>query len=475
MISNQLITKILQKIEFNVTPGQKVLLNKLSDFVINIGLKNNAAFIIKGYAGTGKTSIVSYLVKTLAEIGLKSVLLAPTGRAAKVFSTFAGKTAYTVHKKIYRQKSSKDGFGKFALNRNLHKNTIFIIDEASMISNSSYDASIFGSGRLLDDIIEYVAQGEKCKLILLGDVAQLPPVGLTISPALERKTIENYGWLVEEVELTEVVRQKENSFILQNATQLRNNLAEDNFSIPKINFSNQYDVKRISGEDLIELISDYYDKDGIEETIVVCRSNKRANKYNEGIRRSILWKEDEISIGDLLMVVKNNYFWTDEDENLDFIANGDTFEVTRIKNYEDLYGYRFANITAKFVDYDNYEIDVKIFLDSIYIEKASFSQKENKELYYNILEDYSSIKSRKTQYEKVKNNPYFNALQVKFAYAITCHKAQGGQWKNVFVDLGYFTDDKMDKEYLRWLYTAFTRARNNLFLINFPKQFFTEE
>jgi len=277
---------------------------------------------------------------------------------------------------------------------------------------------------------------------------------------------------IYEVELKEVVRQKKHSDILANATLLRQNLTELDFEKPVFQIGEESDVEKISGEDLVETITMSYDRYGLSSTIVVCRSNKNANKYNEGIRRTILWKESEIALGDLMMVVKNNYFWIEENEEIDFIANGDIFEIVRIKNYEELYGYRYANITARFVDYHDLEIDLKIFLDTIMLEKAAFSQDENKELYYQVLDDYKHIKNRKSQYEAVRNNPYFNALQVKFAYAVTCHKAQGGQWKNVFVDQGYFTDDGVNEEYMRWLYTAITRSTDKLYLVNFPKEFF---
>lgn len=472
MISRHFISKILQKTNFILTVDQELLLDKIAEFCLNIGSKNREAFIIKGYAGTGKTTIISILIEALNEIGIKTVLLAPTGRAAKVFGNISGKSAFTIHKKIYRQKSSKDGFGKFVLNKNLHTNTLFIIDEASMISNSQADASLFGSGKLLDDIINYVFEAKNCKLIFLGDVAQLPPVGLSISPALDSKFIESYGIGVTQVVLKEVVRQKKESNILKNATIIRKNISNENLVIPSITANDNTDVHRINGNDLIEFISDNYDKSGLSETIIVCRSNKRANKYNEGIRNSILWHEEEIATGDLMMVVKNNYYWVEDINELEFIANGDIFEIIRIKKYEERYGHRFANITARFSDHNNVEVDLKIFLDSIYIDKASFSQEENRELYQNVLEDYIHITNKKKQFEQIRNNECFNALQVKFAYAITCHKAQGGQWKNVFVDQGYFKDDMINLEYLRWLYTAITRATEKLYLINFPKEFY---
>ncbi|MBE9467599.1 MAG: AAA family ATPase [Bacteroidetes bacterium] len=475
MIKNNILDLFKENFKYKPTKNQEKLIYELTNLIINFERqhKDNEIFLLKGYAGTGKTTIISSFVKILNNLHLKTVLLAPTGRAAKVLSFYSGKNAYTIHKKIYRQKSAKDGFGKFVLNKNLHSYTFFIVDEASMISNSSNEATMFGSGRLLEDLIEYVYNDKKCMLIIVGDTAQLPPVGIDTSPALECDILEGYNLKVNELELTEVIRQSFNSGILFNATKLRVQIKEKpmEFFFPKIKLKGFEDINKISGEDLIDEISTAYDKYGIEETIVVSRSNKRANKYNQGIRNSILYREEEISAGDYLMIVKNNYHWLGEDEKIDFIANGDIVEITRIKSYQEKYGIRFADVTIRFVDYD-LEIDTKIMLSTLSIETASLNYEQNKKLYYSVLADYSDIKSKKTQYELVKKDPFFNALQVKFSYAITCHKSQGGQWKAVFVDQGYLNDDMLNVEYLRWLYTAITRSTEKLYLVNFKSEFF---
>ncbi|MDX9882431.1 MAG: AAA family ATPase [Prolixibacteraceae bacterium] len=475
MIKNHIQSEIFRHLNYPPTPGQDLLAKKLAGFVVEAD--ENAVFILKGYAGTGKTTMLSAFVKTLTGFKFRPVLLAPTGRAAKVLSSYCGQPAYTVHKIIYRQQSSSDGTGRFVLNKNLVKDAFFIVDEASMISNESAETSIFGSGRLLDDLVEFVYSGTNCRLVLVGDTAQLPPVGLNVSPALLVPDIEMYDLNVTEVELTEVVRQQEDSGILSNATTIRRIITEghyqgDYFPIGLAGFN---DIKRIGGQELIEEILDCYHKYGEQETMVVTRSNKRANKFNEGIRRSILYKENEISVGDLLMVVKNNYFWLNENENVDFIANGDIVEITAVGKYEEIYGFRFANVGLRFVDYKNLEIDCKIFLDTLAIETAAMSNEDNRRLFEAVSEDYMDIRSRKKRWEKIRENEYFNALQVKFAYAVTCHKAQGGQWKAVFIDQGYLVEDMLNVEYLRWMYTAFTRPTEKLYLVNFNKEFFGDD
>ena len=345
-----------------------------------------------------------------------------------------------------------------------------------MISNQSSEYTNFGSGRLLDDLVEYTYNNKGCKLIVVGDTAQLPPVGLPISPALDASELGMYGLDVVEVELKDVVRQSADSGILLNATNLRDYIGEDEHSdwsgFFPIELSGFSDISRISGEDLIETISSCYDQYGREETMVVTRSNKRANRFNQGIRASILYQESEISIGDLLMVVKNNYYWLGDDEKMDFIANGDIAEIVRIGRYEELYGFRFANVSIRFIDYKDIEIDCKIFLETLNIETSSFPFEVQRKLYEAVAEDYLDIRDKKKRWEKIRDNEYFNALQVKFAYAVTCHKAQGGQWKSVFVDLGYVTEEMIDREYLRWIYTAFTRPVDKLYLVNFSKEFF---
>ena len=475
MLKKHIKEQICLNLGFVPTAGQKSLAGKLADFITQG--EEDALFLLKGYAGTGKTSMLNALVKTLDAFKFQTILLAPTGRAAKVLASYTGKSAYTIHKKIYRQKSSTDGFGRFVLDKNLMKNCFFIVDEASMISNSSVEGSVFGSGQLLDDLYEFVYTGQNCKLILVGDTAQLPPVGMAISPALNQNELELYGAEVVEHELVEVVRQELDSGILHNATRIRNLVSDLHFPatyfpIETINFP---DINRISGGALIDKISSCYDQFGEQQTIVITRSNKRANKFNEGIRSTILYREAELTVGDLLMVVKNNYFWLGEDEKLDFIANGDIVQVQSIYNYEELYGFRFANVCLKFIDYDDLEIDCKIILETLSIETASLSYEENQHLYEAVAEDYADIRSKKKRWEKIKENKYFNALQVKFAYAVTCHKAQGGQWDAVFVDQGYLVEDMLNVEYLRWLYTAFTRPVKELYLVNFNKQFFDGE
>ncbi len=474
MLNNHLCSRILENLDFAPTSGQTLLAEKLSTFVTS-PIEGNI-FLIKGFAGTGKTSMIAALVKTLEEFKISVALLAPTGRAAKVLAAYTGKSAYTIHKKIYRQKSTTDGMSKFSLDRNLSKNTFFIVDEASMLANNGGEASIFGSGQVLDDLYEYVSMGNNCKLILIGDTAQLPPVGMEISPALDEQELGLYGVDVKSVELTEVVRQSIDSGILHNATAIRQLIADGMFygNYFPIKVEGFPDIKRIGGGDLIETVSACYDKYGEQQTTVVTRSNKRANKYNQGIRSTILYKEEQLTAGDLLMIVKNNYFWLPEDEKVDFIANGDTAEVVRIKKHEDLYGFRFADVTLRFVDYEGLELDCKIILDTLDIETASLTYEDSNRLFHAVSEDYADIRSKKKRWEKIKNNPHFNALQVKFAYAVTCHKAQGGQWDAVFIDQGYLVEDMLNVEFLRWLYTAFTRSVKELYLVNFNKQFFEE-
>ncbi len=474
MIKNHLKALLTQKLPFDPTGCQSELIAGLAGFISSE--EQDKIMLIKGFAGTGKTTMINVLTQTLKLLKISVVLMAPTGRAAKVMSGYTSMPAFTIHKKIYRQQSSADGMGRFVLDKNLHKDTWFVVDEASMISNENNEFSVFGSGRLLDDLLEYVYSGTNCRLVLVGDTAQLPPVGLTVSPALNAVGLKEHGFEVAEYILTEVVRQASGSGILSCATQIRKYIEEDN---PKgffqFNLNHFDDVVRISGEELIERISSCYDKYGIFDTTIVIRSNKRANLYNKGIRGSILYRENEMEKGDLLMIVKNNYYWIDEDKKLDFIANGDIAEVISIYGYEELYGFRFADVCLRFVDYEDVEIDCKIFLDTLAIESASFSSGQNRQLFEAVSEDYQEIRNKQKRWKKIRENPYFNALQVKYAYALTCHKAQGGQWKAVFVDHGYLVEDMLDREYYRWLYTAFTRPVEKLFLVNFNKNFFEEQ
>ncbi len=473
MLKNHIVSHLEDNLSYAPTTSQRKLFGTLARFMLD--RHKREVLMITGYAGTGKTTTVKSLIQTLAAFKIKSLLMAPTGRAAKVLSAYSGRPAYTIHKKIYRQKSSSEGFGDFLLDRNLHQNTYFIVDEASMISNQSLEAAIFGSGRLLDDLVEYVYQGTGCKLVLIGDSAQLPPVRMELSPALDPAQMEGYGLNVRQAFLSEILRQSAESGILYNATLIRKLIDSGKDEFPRLQMEGFPDIERVSGEELIELLSDTYDHYGEEETVVVTRSNKRANMFNQGIRNQILWREEELAVGDFIMVVKNNYYWIDQEEKLDFIANGDIAEIIKIHGYQELYGFHFADLRLRLVDYDDIELDAKILMDTIHVNQASLSREENKKLFYNVLEDYQDLTTKKARYQKVKENPFFNALQVKFAYAVTCHKAQGGQWKVVFVDHGYLNEEMINKEFYRWLYTAFTRATEKLYLINFHKLFFGEE
>jgi exodeoxyribonuclease-5 len=452
------------------TDDQSGALKKLASYICDNN--NDVIFLMTGYAGTGKTSIISSIVKTLGLLRMRTVLLAPTGRAAKVLSSYSGSQAFTIHKKIYRQKSSKDGIGSFSLDRNLHRDTFFIVDEASMVSNTSGDSSIFGSGRLLDDLIEYVYSGTDCKLILVGDTAQLPPVGSSLSPALDPAALGEYGFGLISCELKQVVRQSETSGVLMNATGVRLQVAGNDLVHPYLDCANFDDVKRITGEELIEEISSAYGYCGLEGTIIVVNSNKMANRYNQGIRNRIFFREEEVSPGDMVMVVKNNYYILEEDEGgTGFIANGDIAEIKRIRKYEERYGFRFADMLLKFPDY-NLELESKVMLDVLHLDTPALPSEKNRELFQNILEDYIHIRTRRKQYEAVRNDPFFNALQIKFAYAVTCHKAQGGQWERVFIDQGMFNRNEITIDYLRWLYTALTRSTGRIYLVNFSDEWF---
>lgn len=471
MLKNHVKALLEQNLLFAPTHCQSDLMAGLADFITSG--EQDKIMLIKGFAGTGKTTMINALTQSLKLLKIRTVLLAPTGRAAKVMAGYTSMPAFTIHKKIYRQQSSADGMGRFVLDKNLHKNTWFVVDEASMISNENNENSVFGSGRLLNDLLEYVYSGTNCRLILVGDTAQLPPVGLAVSPALDAENIQKEGFDVVEYVLTEVVRQAAGSGILSCATQIRQRIEEGIFTgFFQFDLHLFDDVIRVSGDELIERISSCYSKYGIFETTIVTRSNKRANLYNKGIRGSILYRENEIERGDLLMVVKNNYYWMDEASKLEFIANGDIAEVVSIYGYQELYGFRFADVCLRFVDYDDVELDCKIFLDTLSIESASFSYEQNRRLFEAVSEDYLDIPNKRERWKKIKENPHFNALQVKYAYALTCHKAQGGQWKAVFVDHGYLTEEMLDNEYYRWLYTAFTRPVEKLFLVNFHKSFF---
>jgi exodeoxyribonuclease-5 len=471
MLENFITAKILDNLEFQPTQGQKALIVELGEFIA----ANDPAqvMMIKGYAGTGKTTLLNSLVRTLLSLKQKCVLLAPTGRAAKVLGAYTGSAAWTIHKKIYRQKAGRDGLGEFVLDRNPHKNTYFIVDEASMIGDRSADA-VFGSGDLLRDLLDYIRSGVSCRLVLVGDTAQLPPVGLDISPALQRGRLEAFGYEVKEIELTDIVRQAADSGILFNATSIRKLITERVVDYPVFDFKSFGDVRLLGGEDLLEAIGASYDRYGTGETIVVTRSNKRANRFNAGIRSQILWREEQMSPGDLLMAVKNNYFWKDEENRIDFIANGDIVRVERVLGTEEVHGHRFADVELTMPDYHDLALQAKLLLDVIDMDGPSLDREQQRTLYDSVAEDYPDAVNRHQVATKIATDPYYNALQVKFSYAVTCHKSQGGQWKSVFLDQGFFTDEMLTLDYLRWLYTAFTRASENLYLVNMARQFIPE-
>lgn len=474
MNQQEFSTILLQHFPFEAKGGQRQLFTKLSAFIL--GKNSDQIFVIKGYAGTGKTTIVRSLVQSLPAVNGKTVLLAPTGRAAKVLSNYTKKQAYTIHKKIYYRKPENEGGLAFTLQQNLHTDTIFVVDEASMISSSGglNDNGFFGGGSLLDDLIRYVFSGTNCKLIFIGDTAQLPPVGLDVSPALDIDFLKaSYYFQVDWLELTEVVRQTENSGILTNATAIRNQINEDRNSKPNFILNSFKDIVRLGGDELEDALNDAYNKYGAEDTMVISRSNKRANIFNQQIRARIRWQENELSSGDYMMVVKNNYFWLPEESKAGFIANGDIIQLMSIGKIQEMHGFRFADVRMRMIDYpDEPELETRLLLDTIMSESPALSQTENKRLYESVSSDYGDIADKRLRLKKVKEDGFFNALQVKFSYAVTCHKAQGGQWPCVFVEQGYLTDEMINTEYLRWLYTAVSRASEKLYLVNFNKDFF---
>ena len=462
MIERFLTQQIISQLPFVPTEEQNSLIVQLGQFLASHD--PDKCFILRGYAGTGKTTVISALVKAMQTLNQTTILLAPTGRAAKVIAAYSGHAAYTIHKKIYRQHSL--GEMRFGLNDNLYKNALFIVDEASMISNLPTENSIFGTGRLLDDLITYVYSGDHCSLLLLGDDAQLPPVGQPNSPALERTKLESYGLHVSEFQLTQVVRQALESGILHNATTLRNRLSVNDVNKrPNIELSQFTDIHKLEGQEVLESLEKSYAMVGSEETIVLTRTNRRTNLYNQGIRSRILWKDDEISNGDRLMVVKNNYFWTKDYEGIEFLANGDMFEIKRIRNFREMYGYRFADASLKSVDYD-WEIDTIIWLDTLFTDSPDNNYEMQRTLFERVAEDYPEIRNHRELVKAVYENNYYNALQVRFAYSVTCHKAQGGQWQHVYIDQGTLQDEQINTDYYRWLYTALTRATKQIYLIN---------
>ena len=468
MKNNHIIDRILQFFPYQPTREQQSALTEIAAFIYS---QENNLLLLKGYAGTGKTSLLGALVKAMSFLNQKTILMAPTGRAAKVFSGYAGQKAYTIHKKIYRQKSFSTEFVGFSIVENLHTHTLFIVDESSMISNRPAGTYSFGSGYLLNDLIQYVSSGANCKLILMGDTAQLPPVLEEESPALNINSLMKYVSQINEISLTEVVRQDKESGILFNATHLRESLRKSKCNLyPKIQLKPFADMKKVNGEDFVEALATAYSRDGIDETMLICRSNKRANQYNNGIRNRILYREDEISSGDRLMVVKNNYFRTEQLQEMDFMANGEMMEVLRVHRTYSIYGFRFCDLLVRLQDYD-LELDIRVLLDTLQEESPSLSKEQNDKLFNQIMDDYDDISTKAEKIKKLKSDPFYNAVQIKYAYAITCHKAQGGQWKNVFIDIGYVTQEMLGENFYRWLYTAVTRATQQLYFINLPQEF----
>ena len=468
MIQKHFSEIVIRKFGFELSSSQNEAVEKFTDFLFN--KEDDGIFLLKGYAGTGKTSLVAAIVNAMISLKYKVVLLAPTGRAAKVFASYAGHTAFTIHKNIYRQKSAADGEGVFSLGFNTLSDAVFFVDEASMISNMDVEGN-FGSGRLLDDLVEFVYNGRNNRLVLIGDVAQLPPVGLMISPALDKQELEAaYNFRVTEVNLVDVMRQVDKSGILQNATLVRAMIGSNSNRFV-LNLMDFPDVFRIEGGELLEAIDTCYGKYGEDETIVVCRSNKRANRFNEGIRRTILYREEEFCSGDRIMIVRNNYFWGVDYEKIDFIANGDMATVVRVGKSAQLYGFRFAKAVLRIDSYAE-EITAWVILDTLMSDFPALTYDQLRSFYHAVEADYGDISSKKKRFEKIRENEYYNALQIKFAYAVTCHKAQGGQWDAVFIDQGFLTDDMLTDEYWRWLYTAITRARKRVYFVNFRKDFF---
>lgn len=478
MIIDELKYKILQQFGFPPTQEQAHALEVFAEFLTD--RDPHAVMILRGSAGTGKTTLSGAIVRTLKEIRQKVMLLAPTGRAAKVFSLNSGSPAYTIHRRIYREKSFSGVEGQFNLNDNLYTDTLFMVDEASMIANMGLGGMSFGSGCLLDDLVHFVYQGRNDRLLLIGDKAQLPPVGEEESPALHAAMLEGYGLKVYECDLNEVLRQSEESGILYNATMIRQMITHDDITqLPKIHFAGYSDIKPMPGAELIEALADSYHHVGLDDTIVVTRSNKRANIFNQGIRNMVLDREEELSQGDILMIVKNNYYWMEEERKSNnklqsndipaFLANGDRAKVLKVRRRIDLYGFRFATLLLQFPDYDNYELEATVLLDTLTSEAPALTHEQQEQLFYQIEEDYQDIPLKADRMKAIQQDQFFNALQVKFAYAVTCHKAQGGQWAHVYVDQGYMTDDMLNPDYIHWLYTAFTRATEMLYLVNWPE------
>ena len=473
MIQDELKYRIIQVLGLPPTPEQAKALDVFTQFMTD--RSDQVVMILRGSAGTGKTTLAGAIVKAMVALKQKLILLAPTGRAAKVFALHSGHAAYTIHRRIYRQKSAGD-LSSFNLNDNLNRDTLFIVDEASMISNLGLGETAFGSGCLLDDLMQFVYSGQNCRLLLIGDRAQLPPVGEEESPALSCQMLRGYGMRVYEADLNQVLRQSEDSGILWNATMIRGLWSGEAgmVSLPKIRFQGFSDIQVVTGDELVDTLSSSYYQVGMDETIVITRSNKRANIYNQGIRNMVLDRDDELCRGDLLMIVKNNYYWTtqqaapDGGATIPFLANGDRAVVQRVRHVHELYGFRFAEVTMTLPDYDDYELTATVCLDTLTSEAPALTREQQEQLFNAVMEDYADITVKAERIKKLKSDRYYNALQIKFAYAVTCHKAQGGQWAHVYLDQGYMTDDMLTPDYIHWLYTAFTRATEKLLLVNWP-------
>jgi exodeoxyribonuclease-5 len=470
MLNTYIARQIYEKISFETTFSQKKVVEMLSDYLSEP--KTEQIFVLNGYAGTGKTTLLAAVVEVLDAMQVPTVLLAPTGRAAKVLSRYCHREALTIHKRIYRERTTADYESHFSLDVNKERGAVFIVDEASMLADATSEGQIFGSGSLLDDLIKYIRSGRDCRLILVGDNAQLPPVGSAFSPALDEGVMSGYGDVVY-ASMDDVVRQQAESGILFNATMLRCMLENGIHEVPQLDMSFS-DVESISGGEVMEKVQECYDRYGRDETIIITRSNRRANRYNEGVRRYNLSAEEAIESGDCLMVVKNNYYYTEREKEcpMSFAANGDVVQLRKIYRFEDFYGFHFADALLSFPDYNDFELRCRILLDTISSESPSLTREESRRLLQEVEQDYLDIKSRIKRLKEIRENPHFNAVQVKFAYAITCHKAQGGQWKAVFVDRALFGDEEMTADMLRWLYTAFTRATERLYLVNFDERFF---
>ncbi|MDD7317971.1 MAG: AAA family ATPase [Prevotella sp.] len=475
MIKDIFTGEICRAFGFVPTTEQAAAIDVFGSFVTC--RDDRSAMILRGSAGTGKTSLAGAMVRAMRALNRNVVLMAPTGRAAKVFSLNAGCPAHTIHHCIYRRKTYTGEDTPFSLNFNKHRYTLFIVDEASMISSGSGIQSIFGSGQLLDDLISFVYGGQQCRLMLIGDKAQLPPVGESESPALSPTVIEGYGISVFLSDLNEVLRQSAESGILWNATLIRSMITHDETTLlPRIVLNRFPDISRVPGDELIESLNTSYSRVGTDETIVVVRSNKRANIYNNGIRAMVLGREEALASGDLLMVVKNNYHWTkpsgdaaDDEQEITFLANGDRMGVRRVRNVQSLYGFTFADALLVFPDYDNREISATVLLDTLQSEAPSLTREQSEQLFNAVMEDYADIKPKSERMKRLREDRFFNALQIKYSYAVTCHKAQGGQWAHVYIDQGYMTDEMLSPDYIHWLYTAFTRATEHLFLVNWPE------